>query len=40
MILVDTSVWIDHLRKSDVTLFGLLKQRSVLTHPLGSAKLR
>jgi predicted nucleic acid-binding protein len=34
MILVDTSVWIDHLRKSDVTLFHLLRQRHVLTHPL------
>lgn len=34
MILVDTSVWIDHLRKSDAILFDLLKTRNVLTHPL------
>ena len=34
MILVDTSVWIDHLRKSDATLSGLLKQRSVLIHSM------
>jgi predicted nucleic acid-binding protein len=34
VILVDTSVWIDHLRKSDATLSGLLKQRSVLIHSM------
>lgn len=34
MILVDTSVWIDHLRSSNAILSDLLRQRQVLTHPL------
>ncbi len=34
MILVDTSVWIDHLRKSEQTLIELLLSDSVVTHPL------
>jgi predicted nucleic acid-binding protein len=34
MILVDTSVWIDHLSKSDETMYTLLQQRRVLSHPL------
>lgn len=33
MILVDTSVWIDHLRRGDVGLRNLLEKRQVLTHP-------
>lgn len=33
MILVDTSVWVDHLRASDVALVELLNQGSVLGHP-------
>lgn len=33
MILVDTSVWVDHLRKRDERLAGLLEQGSVLAHP-------
>ena len=33
MILVDTSVWVDHLRKVDPVLVGLLEQESVLVHP-------
>ncbi len=33
MILVDTSVWIDHLRQGDDRLAGLLEQSQVLTHP-------
>ena len=33
MILVDTSVWIDHLRRGDDGLTELLNQRLVLTHP-------
>ncbi len=33
MILVDTSVWIDHLRKKDLTLFGLLQKEEVCIHP-------
>ncbi|AUW56893.1 VapC toxin family PIN domain ribonuclease [Sphingobium sp. SCG-1] len=33
MILVDSSVWIDHLRKDDPALSKLLHKRQVLTHP-------
>jgi predicted nucleic acid-binding protein len=33
VILVDTSVWIDHLRADDVLLARLLDSRRVLTHP-------
>ncbi|WP_026472411.1 type II toxin-antitoxin system VapC family toxin [Alkanindiges illinoisensis] len=33
MILVDTSVWIDHLRASDNTLVQLLQRGQVLAHP-------
>jgi len=33
MVLVDTSVWIDHLRVGDRTLSGLLEGGSVLSHP-------
>ena len=34
MILVDTSVWIDHLRASEPTLVELLESAAVATHPL------
>lgn len=34
MILVDTSVWISHLRKSDIRLVAALEREEVLTHPL------
>jgi predicted nucleic acid-binding protein len=34
MILVDTSVWIDHLRKADATMRRLLESGKVLSHPL------
>ena len=34
MILVDTSVWIDHLRQSDAELTNLLNTGRVLTHRL------
>ena len=47
MILVDTSVWIDHLRRSDAILTDLLQTGQVLAHPfiigelaLGSLKNR
>jgi hypothetical protein len=47
MILVDTSVWIDHFRKSDAGLVRLLEDGAVATHPfvigeiaLGSIKRR
>jgi hypothetical protein len=33
MILVDTSVWIDHLRSADISLQHLLDREKVLTHP-------
>lgn len=33
MILADTSVWIDHLRRSDATLIRLLGDDQVLMHP-------
>jgi predicted nucleic acid-binding protein len=33
MILVDTSIWIDHLRKGNHALCLLLEQDLVLTHP-------
>lgn len=33
MILVDTSVWVDHLRVGDEILAGLLKAGKILTHP-------
>jgi hypothetical protein len=33
MILVDTSVWIDHLRVGDPKLGSLLQDGHVLTHP-------
>lgn len=33
MILVDTSVWIDHLRRSDRGLVELLERSAVLAHP-------
>ena len=33
MILVDTSIWIDHLRKSDELLSDLLDRKQVLIHP-------
>jgi predicted nucleic acid-binding protein len=33
VVLVDTSVWVDHLRLGDATLVGLLNAGSVLTHP-------
>ena len=33
MILVDTSVWVDHLRRSDAQLAALLERGSVVMHP-------
>ena len=33
MILVDTSVWVDHLRKGEPELASLLKDGMVLCHP-------
>jgi predicted nucleic acid-binding protein len=31
-VLIDTSVWIDHLRRRNATLVGLLEQAQVWTH--------
>ena len=33
MILVDTSIWVDHLRRSNAVLTDLLGTRRVLSHP-------
>jgi predicted nucleic acid-binding protein len=33
LILADTSVWVDHLRKGDPTLASLLNSGQVLCHP-------
>jgi len=33
LILVDTSVWVDHLRRGDERLAGLLERGTVLMHP-------
>jgi predicted nucleic acid-binding protein len=33
MILADTSVWIDHLRKTDQKLFDILQKGEVCIHP-------
>lgn len=33
MILVDTSVWVDHLRRGDAHLVELLEGANVATHP-------
>ena len=34
MILVDTSIWIDHLHRSEDTLSALLNDAQVCTHPM------
>ena len=34
MILVDTSIWVDHLRRGDARLVGLLERSEVLTHSM------
>jgi predicted nucleic acid-binding protein len=33
LILVDTSVWVDHLRRGDAGLIDLLERSAVLMHP-------
>ena len=33
MVLVDTSVWFDHMRNNDPRLFKLLDKNEVLSHP-------
>ena len=39
MILVDTSVWVDHLRAADKTLAALLETGAVLVHPFVTGEL-
>lgn len=39
MVLVDTSVWIDHLRRSDALLAKLLDAQQVLMHPFVAGEL-
>jgi predicted nucleic acid-binding protein len=39
MILVDTSVWIDHLRAADAKLARLLNEAQVLAHPCVTGEL-
>ena len=39
MILVDTSVWVDHLRAGDRTLVGLLDTGRVLSHAFVTGEL-
>lgn len=34
MVLVDTSVWIDHLHRAETTLVDLLDQSRVCLHPM------
>jgi predicted nucleic acid-binding protein len=34
MVLVDSSVWIDHFRRTDVHLVDLLRENRVLIHPM------
>jgi len=34
LVLVDTSVWVDHLRKGDAALAALLESYTVLAHPM------
>jgi predicted nucleic acid-binding protein len=33
VILVDTSIWVDHLRRGDARLVGLLERARVVMHP-------
>lgn len=39
MILVDTSIWVDHLRRGDAALAALLKNSQVLGHPAVAGEL-
>ena len=39
MILVDTSVWVDHLRRGNEELQGLLYESKVLGHPFVTGEL-
>ncbi len=39
MILIDTSVWVDHLRAGDIALSGLLDSGGVFGHPFVTGEL-
>ena len=39
MIIVDTSIWVDHLRAGDEALVGLLQNGRVIVHPFVIAEL-
>ena len=39
MVLVDTSVWVDHLRNGDARLAALLERNQVAMHPMVSGEL-
>ncbi len=39
MILADTSIWVDHLRKTDTHLQSLLLAGQILTHPFVTGEL-
>ena len=38
-VLVDTSVWVDHFRKRNTALIGLIELDLVMTHPMVIAEL-
>lgn len=39
MILADTSVWVDHLRRGSALLATLLERQEILTHPFVTGEL-
>ncbi|MGH3358551.1 MAG: type II toxin-antitoxin system VapC family toxin [Nocardioidaceae bacterium] len=39
MILVDTSIWIDHLHRSEPSLVGALNRSAVVQHPMIAGEL-
>jgi predicted nucleic acid-binding protein len=39
MVLADTSVWVDHLRKADPALSELLEEGEIVTHPFVTGEL-
>lgn len=39
MLIVDTSVWVDHLRRNNVRLIDVLQQQHILQHPYVTGEL-